>query len=256
MLFYTHKEWNPMHSIDVPSGRETNALNDGPQLSLAEIEDEKATNSCSPCCAHCNSPMRGDDAVLVQGCLNGDPEAWTLLIDKYKRMIYSVPLKYGACPEDAADIFQAVCIEALHGLGRLKNADSLRSWLITVAIRQSYRWRKRQLNVVELDALEPEIAEKSASVTEIMEQMQQEQIVREVVEKLPPRCSQLVRLLFFEQPPLPYAEVARRLGLATGSIGFIRGRCLERLRKLLVDSGFKETEIIACNAEAPQRQSL
>jgi hypothetical protein len=46
-------------------------------------------------------------------------------------------------------------------------------------------------------------------------------------------------MLFFEQPPLPYAEVARRLGLATGSIGFIRGRCLERLRKLLMESGFR-----------------
>jgi hypothetical protein len=46
--------------------------------------------------------------------------------------------------------------------------------------------------------------------------------------------------LFFEQPPLPYTEVARRLGLATGSIGFIRGRCLDRLRKLLVESGFRD----------------
>jgi hypothetical protein len=43
----------------------------------------------------------------------------------------------------------------------------------------------------------------------------------------------LVRLLFYEQPPLPYAEVARKLGLATGSIGFTRGRCLERLHKIL-----------------------
>jgi DNA-directed RNA polymerase specialized sigma24 family protein len=48
----------------------------------------------------------------------------------------------------------------------------------------------------------------------------------------------LVQLLFFEQPPLPYAEVARRMGLATGSIGFIRGRCLEKLRKALVEYGF------------------
>lgn len=245
-----------MNSIDVRAARETKALNDEPLLSLTKIEDERPVDGCSPCCAHCKSPMQADDAVLVQGCLNGDPEAWKRLIDKYKRMIYSVPLKYGACPEDAADIFQAVCIEALHGLGQLKNADSLRSWLITVAIRQSYRWRKKQLNLIELDALEPEIAQKSASVTEIMAQMQQEQIVREVVDKLPPRCAELVRLLFFEQPPLPYAEVGRRLGLATGSIGFIRGRCLERLRKLLLDSGFKGTEIIACNAEYPQRQSL
>jgi DNA-directed RNA polymerase specialized sigma24 family protein len=48
----------------------------------------------------------------------------------------------------------------------------------------------------------------------------------------------MMRLLFWENPPLPYAEVALRLGLATGSIGFIRGRCLDRLQKALEELGF------------------
>jgi len=32
--------------------------------------------------------------------------------------------------------------------------------------------------------------------------------------------------------------VAQTLGLATGSIGFIRGRCLKRLERLLAGRGF------------------
>jgi DNA-directed RNA polymerase specialized sigma24 family protein len=48
----------------------------------------------------------------------------------------------------------------------------------------------------------------------------------------------MIDLLFFEQPPLRYAEVASRLGLAPGSIGFIRGRCLKRLKKYLEERGF------------------
>ncbi|HWG50580.1 MAG TPA: sigma-70 family RNA polymerase sigma factor [Candidatus Acidoferrales bacterium] len=193
---------------------------------------------CSPLCARCGETINTEDARLVAMCLRGDQQAWEILIDKYKRLIYSIPLKYGASPEDAADVFQSVCIEVLNSLAQLKNTDSLRSWLITVAVRQSYRWKKKQSNHLELDAMEPEVAEELAAVPESVLQIQQEQIVREVVEKLPPRCAELVRLLFFEQPPLPYAEVARRLGLATGSIGFVRGRCLERLRKILVESGF------------------
>jgi RNA polymerase sigma factor (sigma-70 family) len=182
--------------------------------------------------------MNSEDARLVAACLEGDQQAWEGLIDKYKKLIYSIPFKYGADAEDAADVFQSVCIEVFNSLGQLKNTDSLRSWLITVAVRQSYRWKKKQSNHLELDAMEPEVAEELAAVPETVLQIQQEQIVREVVAKLPPRCAELVRLLFFEQPPLPYAEVARRLGLATGSIGFVRGRCLERLRKILVESGF------------------
>lgn len=181
-----------------------------------------------------------EDDWLVQGCIQGESEAWEKLIDKYKRLIYSIPIKYGANSADAADVFQAVCIEVLHSLPQLKNVQSLRSWLITVTIRQSYRWKRKQSNHIELDAMEPEVAEGIAftAPVETLAQLEQEQIVRDVVGKLPPRHRELVKLLFLEQPPLPYAEVARRLGLATGSIGFIRGRCLEKLRKALVEFGF------------------
>ena len=199
-------------------------------LNVAEIE---------PCSCNDGAELN-EDEWLVQGCLRGDREAWEVLIDKYKRLIYSIPIKYGASSADAADVFQAVCIEVLHSLPQLKNVQSLRSWLITVTIRQSYRWKKKQSNHVELDAMEPEVAEGIAftAPVETLAQLEQEQIVRDVVAKLPPRHRELVQLLFFQQPPLPYAEVARRLGLATGSIGFIRGRCLEKLRKALVEFGF------------------
>ena len=182
----------------------------------------------------------GEDEWLVQGCIQGDPQAWEDLIDKYKRLIFSIPIKYGASSADAADVFQSVCIEVMNCLPQLKNVQSLRAWLITVAIRQSYRWKKKQSNHVELDALEPDVAEGLASTppVETLAQLEEEQIVRDVVARLAPRHRELVQLLFFEQPPLPYAEVARRMGLATGSIGFIRGRCLEKLRKALVEYGF------------------
>jgi DNA-directed RNA polymerase specialized sigma24 family protein len=54
--------------------------------------------------------------------------------------------------------------------------------------------------------------------------------LREAFSHLPPRCQRLIALLI-EDPPLPYAEISARLGLPAGSIGPIRGRCLDRLRR-------------------------
>jgi hypothetical protein len=48
----------------------------------------------------------------------------------------------------------------------------------------------------------------------------------------------MIRLLFYEDPPVPYRDLAQRLGLATGSIGFIRGRCLKSLERALEKAGF------------------
>jgi DNA-directed RNA polymerase specialized sigma24 family protein len=47
-----------------------------------------------------------------------------------------------------------------------------------------------------------------------------------------------VELLFLETPARPYKEVAAELGLALGSIGFTRQKCMERLRRNLEDLGF------------------
>jgi RNA polymerase sigma factor (sigma-70 family) len=179
-----------------------------------------------------------EDERLVQECLAGDERAWNTLIEKYKRLIYSVPVKYGFSPDDAGDIFQNVCIDLFTNLGKLRKIESLRSWLITVATHKCFHWKKHQKQDVELDAMEQEVAEEIAAAPQVLQEVQEEQAVRDAIQRLTPRCAQLVKLLFYEQPPVPYNEVAQKLGLATGSIGFIRGRCLNRLQKILAELGF------------------
>jgi RNA polymerase sigma factor (sigma-70 family) len=182
--------------------------------------------------------VTAEDEKLVQACLAGDENAWNRLIDKYKRLIYSVPVKYGMSPDDAADIFQNVCVDLFTNLAKLRKIESLRSWLITVATHKCFHHKRQQRQDVELDAMEQEMAEEIAPAPEVIQEVQEEQAVRDALQRLTPRCAELVRLLFFEQPPVPYNQVAQKLGLATGSIGFIRGRCLNRLQKILAEMGF------------------
>ena len=179
-----------------------------------------------------------EDERLVQECLSGDEKAWNTLIDKYKRLIYSVPVKYGFSPDDAGDIFQNVCVDLFTNLSKVRKIESLRSWLITVATHKCFHWKKQQSGEVELDAMEQELAEEIAAAPMVLQEVQEEQAVRDAILRLTPRCAELVKMLFYEQPPVPYNEVAQKLGLATGSIGFIRGRCLNRLQKILAELGF------------------
>jgi RNA polymerase sigma factor (sigma-70 family) len=185
-----------------------------------------------------NKEIAAEDERLVQECLSGDERAWNTLIDKYKRLIYSVPVKYGFSPDEAGDIFQNVCIDLFTNLSKLRKIESLRSWLITVATHKCFHTKKQKKNDVELDAMEQEVAEEIAAAPIVMQEIQEEQTVRDAIQRLTPRCAELVRLLFYEQPPMPYTDVAQKLGLATGSIGFIRGRCLNRLQKILGELGF------------------
>ncbi len=180
------------------------------------------------------------DERLVRECLGGNEGAWAALIDKYKNLIFSIPIRYGASKEDAADVFQAVCLELFSELSSLRKVESLRSWLITVAAHKSHHWKikqRRRSDQEVTDIVPEDLSEDASAPPELIAEAEREQLVREAVTRLPARCGELVRLLFYEQPPVPYSEVAQRLGLALGSIGFIRGRCLKRLQKLLEDRG-------------------
>lgn len=182
--------------------------------------------------------LPGDDR-LVRECLAGSEAAWSALIEKYQALIYSVPVKFGLPPQDAADVFQTTCLELLLRLHELREVKALPKWLIQVAWHQCYQWKRQQQRLVSRDGQEDPVEPETPPVAEsLLRETEQEQILREAIHGLAPRCRRLVELLFYSDQARPYAEVAAELGVAVGSIGFIRQKCIERLRRRLEDLGF------------------
>ena len=181
------------------------------------------------------------DERLVAECRKGNQDAWSGLIEKYKNLIFSVPIKFGLPREDAADIFQAVCLDLLSDLPKLREPRALPKWLMQMSFHKCLRWKKQRLVLFD-DPLEVEGLSEASSEElpeEMMYRVQREQMLRNAVASLAPRCHRMIAMLFFESPARPYQEVAKELGLATGSIGFIRGRCLRMLRQRLQKAGFQ-----------------
>jgi len=182
------------------------------------------------------------DEKLIGRCLQGDQEAWSALIDKYKNLIYSIPIKLGM-HQDAGDIFQSVCVDLLSELPRLREHRALPKWLMQTCYHKCLHYQRAAERLVELpedregDSQLP--AAKADDLPEhLLLQLEQEQTLRDAISQLPEKCEHMVRLLFFEFPPRPYEVVAEELGMATGSIGAIRGRCLAYLKKQLEKKGF------------------
>jgi len=179
------------------------------------------------------------DRRLVRECLAGNQEAWSVLVDKYKNLIYSIPVKYHFSQDDASDVFQAVCLELLAELPKLRNPEALPKWIIQVTAHKCLHGKKYAQRTETVDTNDPAFEQSTPARAEsVLHEAEEEQKIRQVMDELPERCQRLVRMLFFEEPARPYQEVARELGIAPGSIGFIRQRCLDRLRKKLVEAGF------------------
>ena len=182
------------------------------------------------------------DRALVAACLDGDQLAWNALVDKYSQLIFAIVRRYGAPREEAADVVQTIWLEAYNDLPKLRRKDAFKPWLISLARHKCYHWKGKRRRQQAHESQEPgerDLEQRAAEEPELIERLERDQLVREAIFALSPRCREMIRLLFFTFPPKPYQEVAKSLGLATGSIGFIRRRCLQRLQKLLERHGLR-----------------
>ena len=182
------------------------------------------------------------DREVVAACLDGDSAAWEVLIGRYQRLIYSIPVKSGLNSDDAADIFQSVCLKLLEKLRSLRDHEKLSSWLITTTTRESWRvsaLRRRTANGDTRDDDEEgpdpmsEVPAVGPLADEERQALEEQQIVREAVESLPDRCRELITMLFYEKDDLSYTDIARQMKMPVSSIGPTRARCLEKLKRLL-----------------------
>lgn len=185
-------------------------------------------------------PQR-EDGWLVAACLSGDYAAWEALINRYQRLIYSIPLKARLSQDDAADIFQSVCLKFYEKLSTIRDREKISSWLITTASREC--WRLSARNRRERPAagstdedgedLLKEIPASGPLHDEQREMIETQHQVRQSVDALPERCRDLITMLFYQKDELTYVDIARRLKMPVPSIGPTRARCLEKLKKLL-----------------------
>jgi RNA polymerase sigma factor (sigma-70 family) len=181
-----------------------------------------------------------DDAGLVALCLTGDATAWEELVGRYRRLVYSIPMRYGMGADASADVYQAVWTRLFEHLDGLKDHGKLATWLITTTRRECWRVSNRLRREAPIGEVGdddewriPELEDERPSADEEQIRLAEQQRVHAAVETLPERSRELVKLLYFTEDRPSYEEISRRLGIPVPSIGPTRARCLEKLRRLL-----------------------
>lgn len=196
----------------------------------------RASQPCAP---------QEDDAALVARCLKGDGAAWTLLVKRYQRLVYTIVRRIGLDEHGAADVFQTVFARLVEQLPRIQDPSRLQAWIVTTAKREALLQRgrgQRNVSMTQEDGSDDEgagtgewdLADESPIAEQALQDLQQLAALRNALDRLDPRCRDMLLLLFRdEDDKLSYDEVARRLGAPVGSIGPTRSRCLDKLRRLV-----------------------
>jgi RNA polymerase sigma factor (sigma-70 family) len=193
-----------------------------------------------------SSQNQATDESLVLACRQGEAEAWEALINRYQRLIYTIPRRAGLDEDQAAEVFQRTFARLLENLNHIRQPDCIHAWLVTTARRETLQII-RQRNTESLlsytdnndNRLHDEsIPDHNPLPNEMLERLEEQDLIRAAIASMDERSRDLLTLLYYHPQPLSYAEIAALLDIPEGSVGPTRARCLDKLRRLLEQVGF------------------
>jgi RNA polymerase sigma factor (sigma-70 family) len=130
-------------------------------------------------------------------------------------------------------VLQTVWMRLVAHLDDIHTSAALTGWLVTTARREAWRVRAEERRQLPADTeLLAELPDGGPGSEEQVIMDDQRHALWTAVGRLSARCQELMRIIAFAPRP-DYAAVAAELGMAVGSIGPTRGRCLAKLRALL-----------------------
>jgi RNA polymerase sigma factor (sigma-70 family) len=201
--------------------------------SAQQDRERDARSTIAGTVAHDDTTAHQRDGALLARCRSGEARAWRLLLERYERLVYSIPLSFGLSRDDAAEVAQATFTELIRSLDRIEFEDRLTAWLGTVAKRQTIRVFERHRRDAALEAAAGHAVATAMDPAIVEERVADVEWVVQALALVPERCQRLLKALYFDDAEPSYAEVAAALGIPLGSIGPSRARCLAAMRSAL-----------------------
>jgi RNA polymerase sigma factor (sigma-70 family) len=185
-------------------------------------------------------------ATLVSGALDGHQGAWNALVERLHRVVWKAVNMMTTDPDVRDDAFAATWLRLAERLDTIREPEKLPGWMATTAaneVRQIIRRRGRtELSLTGTwragtgdapsdlsDRLVGDEGDHAAGVMRVEQRAE----LRSAFARLDEGCREIITVLVMADPPMPYDEASEVLGRPIGSLGPTRGRCLEKLKRLL-----------------------
>jgi RNA polymerase sigma-70 factor (ECF subfamily) len=189
--------------------------------------------------------MRTEDGDIIQECLNGKPEAFGILVDKYKAGIYAFVYSELANFHDAQDVTQEAFLQAYRGLRKLRVWESFSFWLYCIARNLCKKWINNKAKRPDKDFIDdqdPKILDTPSLNSHHENQIFQS--LQETLDTLPEDYRQVLTLHYFGG--MKIKDMARALSVPPTTIA----KRLSRARMMLKE------EMIAMMGTVFEEQKL
>lgn len=177
---------------------------------------------------------QNQDQLNIAAILRGDTNAFAVLVDRYKHMVFTLAMKILKNHEEAEEVSQDVFLKAYQQLATFKGESKFSTWLYKIAYNRSLDYLKKQgrsLQTHTIDAINEYHLEDIGNVLDEMEATDRKKSVKEAIGKLPEEDAVIITLHYFEEMSLK--EIAVVLGQDPNTLKVRLFRSRKRLAELL-----------------------
>jgi RNA polymerase sigma-70 factor (ECF subfamily) len=141
------------------------------------------------------------DFKYIERLQQGDLHAFTILVDKYKNMVFTIALKIIGNKYDAEDVAQESFVKAYQQIHSFKKESKFSTWLYTITYRTAlYHLRKNKIDTQPITNDDNEsFTSQSSSQIEQLKEKEQKQYVMQAINKLPKTEALLITLFYINE---------------------------------------------------------
>jgi RNA polymerase sigma factor (sigma-70 family) len=191
--------------------------------------------------------LRTEDGCVIQECLNGEPEAFGVLVDKYKAGIHAFAYSKLRDFHDAQDVVQEVFMQAYRNLHKLRRWESFPFWLYRIAFNRCKRWLRESSRRPDREFIEDQdVGTLTDHSIKSYHEEQMNEYLWETLNSLSESYREVLMLYYFGG--MNSLDIARALGTSPTAIRHRLSRARTQLREEMVammDTAFDEQRLRA-----------
>jgi len=160
------------------------------------------------------------DDKLVKLVLDGETEAFEVLITRYEKQIYGLAYRLTNNKHEAQDLGQEAFIKIYQSLNKYDQERPFFSWMYKVAVNQCYSIlrRKKEMETPLDSVLEFMPSEKEESFSPELYVLQEEnkERIRQALNQLPDKYKMALILRFMEE--MSYQDIAEAMEISLSAV--------------------------------------
>ena len=187
--------------------------------------------------------MTTNDQHYINLIIDGDTNAFAVLVSRYKDLVYTLALRMLKNREEAEEVAQDSFIKAYKSLNRFKGDSKFSTWIYKIVYNTSLdrlKKNRKHFNDVAIDEFTEHQVKTIDDALVNLESKEQSKAIQDCIALLPSEDGFLLTLYYFEEQTLD--EISKAVGLTSNNVKVKLFRARKKLATILKNK--LEPEII------------